>query len=97
MIIHMVLFKLTDRSPANIEQTRELLLSMNGKIPLLRHLEVGEDVIHSERSYDLALVTKFDSLDDLRAYQIHPYHASQVLPHTQNVSSSVVTVDYESK
>jgi len=97
MIIHIVLFKLRDQSPANVAQTRGVLLSMIDKVPQLRHLEVGEDLIHSERSYDLALVTKFDSLDDLRAYQIHPYHAGQVLPHTQKVSSSVVTVDYESK
>jgi hypothetical protein len=96
MITHIVLFKLADPSPANIAATRDMLLSMTGQIPLLRHLEVGVDVIRSERSHDIALVTKFDSLDDLQAYQVHPYHAGTVVPHMKSVSSSVVAVDYES-
>jgi hypothetical protein len=75
MITHIVLFKLHDPSPANVAATREKLESMRGKIPQLRHLEVGVDVIRSERSADLALVTRFDSLEDLQAYQVHPYHA----------------------
>ena len=96
MVTHIVFFKLQDPSAANIAATREKLLSMNGKIDLLRHLEVGVDVIHSERSYDIALVTKFDSLDDLQAYQVHPYHAGMVLPHMKSVCSSIAAVDYES-
>lgn len=96
MITHIVFFKLADPTPENIAATRAKLLSMNGKIAELRHLEVGVDVIRSERSYDLALVTKFDSLDDLQAYQVHPYHAGDVVPHMKSVSSSVVAVDYES-
>lgn len=96
MITHIVFFKLHDPTPANVTATREKLESMGGKIPLLRHLEVGVDVIRSERSYDLALVTKFDSMEDLQAYQVHPYHAGEVIPHMKAVSSSVVAVDYES-
>ena len=69
MITHIVFFKLKDRSPRSIEKARELLLGMKGRIPQLRHLEVGSDVLHSERSYDIALVTKFDSPEELGAYQ----------------------------
>jgi hypothetical protein len=95
MITHIVLFKLTDPSPENLAATRNKLLSMNGNIDLLRHLEVGVDLIRSERSYDIALTTRFDSLDDLQAYQIHPYHAGEVVPHMKAVCSSIVAVDYE--
>ena len=95
MVTHIVFFKLADPSAANIAATRDKLLSMSGRIDLLRHLEVGVDVIRSERSYDIALVTKFDSLDDLQAYQVHPYHAGEVVPHMKSVCSSVVAVDYE--
>jgi len=96
MITHIVLFKLTDPRPDTIAATRDMLLSMNGKVPQLRHLEVGVDVIRSDRSYDIALVTKFDSLDELNAYQSDPYHAGTVLPRMRSVSSSIVAVDYES-
>jgi hypothetical protein len=96
MVTHIVFFKLTNPNAENISVTKAKLLSMDGKIDLLRHLEVGEDVIRSERSYDLALVTKFDSMDALQAYQVHPYHAGEVVPHMKSVCSSVVAVDYES-
>jgi hypothetical protein len=69
---------------------------MSGKIPGIRHLEVGIDEVRSERSYDLALVTQFDSLADLKAYQEHPLHAGEVVPHLKTVCASIITVDYES-
>jgi hypothetical protein len=95
MITHIVLFKLTNPTPENLAATRNKLLSMDGKIDLLRHLEVGVDVIRSERSYDIALTTRFDSLEGLQAYQIHPYHAGEVIPHMKSVCSSIIAVDYE--
>ncbi len=96
MISHIVLFKLADPTAENLTATRDKLLGMDGKIDLLRHLEVGVDVVRSERSYDIALTTRFDSLEDLQAYQIHPYHAGVVIPHMKAVCSSIVAVDYES-
>lgn len=95
MITHIVLFKLAEPTAENITRTKDKLLSMAGNIDLLRHLEVGVDVIRSERSYDIALTTRFDSLADLQAYQIHPYHAGEVIPHMKSVCSSIVAVDYE--
>lgn len=95
MITHIVLFKLADPTAENLAATRNKLLGMDGKIDLLRHLEVGVDVIRSERSYDIALTTRFDSLEDLQAYQIHPYHAGEVVPHMKAVCSSIAAVDYE--
>ncbi len=95
MVTHIVFFKLTDPTPANIDAVRDKLLSMEGKIAELRHLEAGVDVIRSERSYDVALITKFDSLADLQAYQVHPYHAGEVIPFMRANCSSIVAVDYE--
>ncbi len=97
MITHIVFFKLNDPTAANIAEAKEMLLGMEGNIPLLRHLAVGTDVMRSERSYDLALVTRFDSLEDLQAYPVHPFHADKVVPYVKSVSKSVVTVDYESE
>ncbi|MDD2734540.1 MAG: Dabb family protein [Desulfuromonadaceae bacterium] len=96
MVTHIVLFKLAEPTDENIEVTRNMLLSMDGKIDQLRHLEVGIDMIRSERSYDIALTTRFDSLDDLQSYQVHPYHAGEVIPHMKAVCSAIAAVDYES-
>jgi hypothetical protein len=96
MITHIVLFKLAEPTPEKIAAVRDRLLSMQGKIDLLRRLEAGIDLIRSERSYDVALLTQFDSLEDLQAYQVHPYHAGEVVPFMKANCSSVVAVDYES-
>lgn len=95
MVTHIVFFKLADPTVENIAAVRDRLLSMQGRIDLLRHLEAGCDLIRSERSYDVALLTRFDSLDDLQAYQVHPYHANEVVPFMKANCSSIVAVDYE--
>jgi hypothetical protein len=95
MITHVVLFKLKNSSQSSIEKARDVLLGMRGKIPLLRILEVGMDVLHSERSFDIALITKFDSMEDLKAYQVHPIHL-EVAKYINSVKETSVAVDYES-
>ncbi|MFD0868431.1 Stress responsive A/B Barrel Domain [Chlamydia abortus] len=95
MITHIVFFKLKERSEAVVSETVNVLRNMEGKIPQLRYIEVGVDVLHTERSYDIALITKFDTLDDLQAYQVHPVH-QEVIRHMNNVRESSVAVDYES-
>lgn len=57
MITHIVFFKFKDSD--SIPIVKEKLMALEGKVPQLRHLEVGVDVIRSERSFDLALVAKF--------------------------------------
>ena len=77
MFTHIVFFKLKNKEQA--PEARNILLSMEGQIPELKGLEVGVDVLHTERSYDLALVTRFDSLEDMNTYQVHEYHVNEVL------------------
>lgn len=60
----------------------------------LRGLEVGIDVVRSQRSYDIALIATFDSLEDLEGYQVHPEH-KKVIEHITQVRESQVAVDFE--
>ncbi len=95
MLTHIVFFKLNERTPENAQQLRERLLSLEGKIPQIKHIEVGVNVVPSERAYDVALYQRFDSLGDLQAYQAHPDH-QDVLKYILAVTASRVSVDYES-
>lgn len=95
MIVHIVLFKLSNPTAENSAAVRDMLLSMDGKVPMLRQLEVGVDLVHSERSYDVALYSKFDTMADLQAYQIHPYHAGTVVPFMKANCAAIVAADYE--
>jgi len=95
MITHIVMFKLKDNSPESVEVTANVLRNMEGKIEQLKYIEVGVDVLRTDRSYDISLLTKFDSLEDLEAYQVHPIH-KKVIEHMSTVRESAVAVDYES-
>jgi len=96
MITHVVLFKLKDNRAQNIDSARKLLESMEGKIAGLRYLEVGTNLRSSGRAYDISLIAKFDTLKDLEAYDDHPAHVP-VSNRLQELASSIVVVDYQSK
>ncbi len=95
MFTHIVLFKLKDRTPARIAEARQRLEGLRTAVETLRGLEVGVDVIHSSRSYDLALITRFDNLDGFQVYREHPAHLP-VLAYLSDAAESSVTVDFES-
>lgn len=94
MITHIVLYKLVHANIETIDAARQALKGLEGKIPELRHFEMGVNIVPSYRSYDLALVTKFDSLEDLQTFQNHPAHVA-VIKLIQGLRQSVITVDYE--
>lgn len=94
MLRHIVLFKLKNPAPEVLQETKEVLMNMKGKIPELLDIEVGIDVVRSERSYDIALTTTFESLDAMNAYQVHPLHV-EVGKYMADVRESAVAVDYE--
>jgi len=96
MITHVVLFRLKDRTPESIEKARAVLAGLKGKIPSLKDLEVGADVVRSERSYDIALVARFENLAGLDAYQNHPAHL-EVVKYIAGVREASVAVDYALK
>lgn len=95
MITHVILFKLKDRSPKSIEAARDMLLTLKDTVPVVRSLEAGIDCLHLERSYDIALTVRFDSLADLDVYQKHPEHVKVVI-YFRQACDAVVSVDYES-
>lgn len=94
MIKHIVCFKLKDNSEENVLKTAEILKSMDGKVDLLRGIEVGVDFLHSPRSYDIILQVKLDDADALEAYQKDDYHCDVVKKHMHEVMESSVAIDY---
>jgi len=96
LITHVVLFKLRDRSPEAVEKAASVLRSLEGSVPVIRSLEVGVDVLRSQRSFDISLTVRFDSLEDLEAYQVHPEHV-KVAEYISGVRESSAVVDYEGR
>ena len=72
MITHIVLMKFADK--ANVNEAKKRLEALPADIPQIKSLTVGLDLVGSEVSQDLALITTHDSLEDLKGYQSHPVH-----------------------
>lgn len=94
MLRHIVLFKIKDEYKSEIPQLVRNFYGMKGRIEGMLDLEAGADVLHSERSYDLALVTVFEDMDAFRAYQTHPVHMP-VRKRMHEVRSASVACDFE--
>ncbi len=94
-LTHIVMIKLKDPTPENIDEAVAQIRSMAGKIEVLKSLEVGKDVVRSERSYDLALIAKFEDRAGLEVYNTHPVHLP-VLAYLRERMSGSTAVDFES-
>ncbi|MBP6786100.1 MAG: Dabb family protein [Candidatus Promineofilum sp.] len=94
MLTHIVLFRLKDRRPESIAATLAQLQSLGHGIETLRELELGTDITRSDRSYDLALITRFDDHAGYEVYRQHPIHVP-VLAHIADAAESVIAVDYQ--
>lgn len=93
-LTHVVLFKFKQPTDEVLEKAAALLRGLSGQVPQLISIEVGLDVLHSTRSYDLVIITRFASLADLEAYQAHPEHV-KVLDYLRTVLGGSVAVDFE--
>lgn len=78
MFTHIVFFKAKEPTKENLEFLEKTFLSMNGNIKELKQLEVGIDVIRSDRSYDVAIITRFNSKEDYLAYDVNEFHVEKV-------------------
>lgn len=95
MLTHVVFFKLKDKSKGTLEKVKNDLLALKEQIPLIRSIEVGMDILQTERSFDVVLYSKFDSLEDMKAYQVHPAHV-KFGEYIETVKDIIYSVDFES-
>ncbi|MDD5544310.1 MAG: Dabb family protein [Acidobacteriia bacterium] len=95
MIRHIVLFKYKSETPAPRRQDFvRMLRALPRQIPGIQAAEVGEDVMHKERSFDVALIFTFGDRAALDAYTPHPAH-QQVVEESHRINERVVSVDFE--
>ena len=95
MLTHAVLFKFKPETTA--EQAAQLEAGLKGLpavISDIREFRVGRDVVRSERSYDLGLVSAFADLEALQRYQVHPAH-QEVVALVKALCAGVVAVDFD--
>lgn len=99
MIKHIVLFKLKefeneDQKAVVRNKIKQALLALKEKIEVLKYIEVGQNYELMSSSYDICLITHFETLKDLEVYRTHPEHLKVVELIKPNAIGRAV-VDFE--
>jgi hypothetical protein len=99
MVKHVVVWKLKDfaegkNKTENAQTMKSLLAGMQGKIPGLKHLEVGINITKEQSDVDVVLFSEFAAQADLDIYQDHPVHVA-VKDFIGKVCTARYVIDYE--
>lgn len=78
MINHVVLFKLKEFPDAEkkvaLKKVKTALEALKDKIKELKYLEIGLNYELNGKSYDICLISHFETVADLDIYRVHPDH-----------------------
>jgi len=99
MINHIVMIKLKPFSgkEEKLEKANEIKKALEALPALIKEIkfyEVGLNIIESERASDIVLLSKFDNLEDLDTYRVHPEH-QKVVTLIGEYAEKVTASDYE--
>ncbi len=94
MLNHIILIKFKKDTPEkDIQDLETLLEELPNKIIEIHSYEFGRDIIHTDRSYDFALISLFANIESLERYRVHPDHQT-VLKKIQAISDSIICADF---
>ena len=94
MLVHIVCWKYKAETDAVArEHHRSQLRALVGVIPEIVGFDVGEDILHLDRSFDTGLVSTFADRDALERYTAHPEHL-KVAALGKEIAERVVSVDF---
>lgn len=99
MIRHVVMWRFEEMAEGktrqqNMEYIRDRLMTLPAIIPQIKRMEIGFDIGRTEMSYDMLLLTEFESMADLDIYKNHPDHVA-VSKYVAKVRTSRVVADCE--
>ena len=95
MLQHYVLIRYQKGvSDEHIEEFCRRMLALRTRISGIDYMEIGRDILHDARSWDLILIMRFASVEDLRRYQQHTEH-QKVMTFNQPFVADVASVDFE--
>ena len=95
MLKHVVMCKFKNSaSESDITEVEKGLGGLPAVIPEIMEFEFGRDVLRSGRSYDFALVSRFENLEKMERYRVHPEH-QKVVVKLKEICDSILNVDFE--
>lgn len=95
MLRHIVFFKFKTETPsARRRNFFEMLRALPGQIPEIADSELGEDILHQPRSFDVSIFFTFQDRAALETYSSHPSHVT-IVEESRRINEKVCSVDYE--
>ena len=99
MIKHIVMWKLKDSHEGMskdecIVRIKQDLEGLKSAIPEIKTMELGKNFNELPVTYDVALYSEFESMEDLEIYQKHPEHV-KVAQFIRQIRTDVALADYE--
>ncbi len=99
MIRHVVMWRFADEAEGrtrqqNMEYIRDRLMALPAIIPQIKRMEIGIDIGRTDKSYDMMLLSEFESMEALAEYRDHPDHMA-VSKYVGKVSTARVVADCE--
>lgn len=96
MIRFVVIFKLVDNSEKNVALIQQHIMGLEGKMPVIKHMEVGSNILLGKRAFDLAALFDFETMEDVHLFEHDPIHM-QVVELIKPAVAELKTVVYEKK
>lgn len=94
MLTHIVCWKYKAETTQQQKETHlARLKNLPNVVPNIISFNLGFDVLHLERSFDLGLVSTFADHDALDAYTVHPEH-QKVAAFGKEIAEKTVSVDF---
>jgi len=94
MLKHYIIIKYKPNTPQkHISSFIEQMYALKDSIPELKFLEIGQDQLKEERSWDLILNMQFASIEQLKSYQLHENHIS-VMQFNSPFVEDVAAIDF---
>lgn len=98
MIRHVVAWKLKEIAEGKTKEENAKIIKqgLKGLKPIVKEIisiEVGINFNNSDAAFDLVLITNFNSIEDLNAYQTNPNHL-KIAEYIGKVREDRIVADY---
>ena len=94
MLNHIVMIKFKKTvTEESIKEIEAIMEDLPNKIIEIHSYEFGSAILHTERSYDFALVSLFANMESMQRYQVHPEH-QKLLKKLVPLCDHICTVDF---
>jgi hypothetical protein len=78
----------------NIQKGKAMTEALKDKIPQIKRIEVGIDILHGPTDFDVVSYSEYDSMEDARKTVAHPAH-DELVAFLKKVTEVSHAVTYE--